>query len=231
MPSGYALVHRSSLREQIARALRDDMVTGRLPAGERFTVRDIAERYGVSATPVREALVELAALQLVEIVHHRGFQVRQQTWEDFDEILDARRVLTEGMLASLPGRVPDGFPEGELTTVRRRAMDARRAAEAGDVDVMVVCDLRYWWELNRLLSNRRVADFADNLRVLAWMFLVPRVRPFAPLRGHLWGRQMELVEGLQRGDWAAVAEEMRAYHRFAAEGVAPLRERSAPSSS
>ncbi|NEE54452.1 GntR family transcriptional regulator, partial [Streptomyces sp. SID8455] len=52
-PSGG--VTRSTLRQQIADALRDEVLAGRLRPGREFTVKQIAEQYGVSATPVREA--------------------------------------------------------------------------------------------------------------------------------------------------------------------------------
>ncbi|NUU24468.1 MAG: GntR family transcriptional regulator, partial [Streptomycetaceae bacterium] len=68
-------VRRISLREEIAEALSDDLVTGRLAAGASLTVNDTARRFGVSATPVREALIHLAAHGLLIGGHHRGFQV------------------------------------------------------------------------------------------------------------------------------------------------------------
>ena len=56
---GTGSVTRSTLRQQLADALRDEVLAGRLQAGREFTVKEIAEQYGVSATPVREALVDL----------------------------------------------------------------------------------------------------------------------------------------------------------------------------
>lgn len=58
---GNGAVTRSTLRQQIADALRDEVLAGRLQPGQEFTVKEIAEQYGVSATPVREALVDLSA--------------------------------------------------------------------------------------------------------------------------------------------------------------------------
>lgn len=52
--SGSGAVTRSTLRQQIADALRDEVLAGRLQPGQEFTVKEIAEQYGVSATPVRK---------------------------------------------------------------------------------------------------------------------------------------------------------------------------------
>ena len=57
---------RNTLRQQIADALRDEVLAGRLQPGQQFTVKEIAEQYGVSATPVREALVDLSAQGLLD---------------------------------------------------------------------------------------------------------------------------------------------------------------------
>ncbi len=48
---GNGTVTRSTLRQQIADALRDEVLAGRLQPGQEFTVKEIAEQYGVSATP------------------------------------------------------------------------------------------------------------------------------------------------------------------------------------
>ena len=78
-------VTRSTLRQQIADALRDEVLSGRLEQGQEFTVKEIADTYGVSATPVREALVDLAAQGLLEVEQHRGFQVRRFTAADAED--------------------------------------------------------------------------------------------------------------------------------------------------
>lgn len=74
---GHVAVTRSTLRQQIADALRDEVLAGRLQPGQEFTVKEIADQYGVSATPVREALVDLSAQGLLDADQHRGFRVHE----------------------------------------------------------------------------------------------------------------------------------------------------------
>ena len=71
---GTSPVKRSTLRQQIADALCDEVLAGRLPAGRQFTVKEIADQYGVSATPVREALLDLCSQGLLDVEQHRGFR-------------------------------------------------------------------------------------------------------------------------------------------------------------
>ncbi|MFF1793686.1 GntR family transcriptional regulator, partial [Kitasatospora sp. NPDC058263] len=161
------VIQRNSLREQIAGALREEMMAGRLAAGRNFTVKEIAELYGVSATPAREALVDLGAQGLLRAEHHRGFTVPEFGWADFLEIFESRVLLTDSCFRQLAVRpaTPDA---ARLPSLRRRADAAVGAVRAGNLDVMVGCDRRFWQEVAGLLGNRRIGDYLDWLRVQSW---------------------------------------------------------------
>ncbi|WP_037727411.1 GntR family transcriptional regulator, partial [Streptomyces scabiei] len=98
---GNGAVTRSTLRQQLADALRDEVLAGRLKPGQEFTVKEIAEQYGVSATPVREALVDLSAQGLLDAVQHRGFEVHAYSVSDYRNMVEARILVTEGMFRRL----------------------------------------------------------------------------------------------------------------------------------
>src|SRR5262245_9692646 len=149
----HSTVKRSSLRQQIADALRDEVLTGRLPAGRHFTVKEIAELYGVSATPVREALVDLAAQGLLDIEHHRGFRVRRFTHDDFLSLIDARVIVLDNTFRRINADGIDNCPQGALTSLRRRADAAASAARGGRLDIFIGYDLRFWRELAALAGN------------------------------------------------------------------------------
>ncbi|MFE6868906.1 GntR family transcriptional regulator [Kitasatospora sp. NPDC057692] len=193
------VIQRNSLREQIAGALREEMMAGRLAAGRNFTVKEIAELYGVSATPAREALVDLSAQGLLRAEHHRGFTVPEFGWDDFREIFETRVLITDSYyrrLAVDPGR-PD---ESRLASLRRRADAAARAARAGNLDVMVGCDRRFWQEVGGLMGNRRMADYLDWLRVQSWMFAARYLRSMPQLGGVCWDGHLDLVEAVEARD-------------------------------
>jgi DNA-binding GntR family transcriptional regulator len=201
------VIQRSTLRAQIADALRDEVLAGRLPAGQGFTVKEIAEQYGVSATPVREALVDLSAQGLLDVEQHRGFRVHVFTPADYRAMVEARALVAEGVFRRPPGlSLPAHAPGGErLASVRRRAEAAERAALAGDLDVLIGYDLRFWRELGDLVGNPYIAEFLDRLRVQCWVFAVPHLREQPGLRGSLWADYRELVAAVERGDDAAAA--------------------------
>jgi DNA-binding GntR family transcriptional regulator len=82
-----------TIPEQIAAALRQDIVTGRLAAGMRLRQVEIAQRFGVSTTPVREAFALLQSDGLVRIDTHRGVTVFLPTMPDLIEHYEIRRAL------------------------------------------------------------------------------------------------------------------------------------------
>src|SRR3954469_11692311 len=141
--SSNGAVTRSTLRQQIADALRDEVLAGRLQPGQEFTVKEIAEQYGVSATPVREALVDLSAQGLLDADQHRGFRVHEYTVEDFRGMIEARSLVTDGMFQALDGGHQGYGEQGDPRTaaavagVRRRGEEARRAADAGDLTILI----------------------------------------------------------------------------------------------
>lgn len=224
------MIRRSTLRAQIAVALRDEILAGRLATGRDFTVKEIAEQFGVSATPVREALVDLAAQGLLEVEQHRGFRVHEFTMADYREMVEARTIVFDGIFrraaaANAGGDGPRMPDPALIASVRRRAEAAERAARAGDLDVLIGYDLRYWRELSGMIANRYVADFLDRVRVQCWAFAMPFLRREDELSGRLWAGHRELVATIERRDLAAAERLVAAYN---AHSLALVRELSGP---
>lgn len=217
--SGNGAVTRSTLRQQIADALRDEVLAGRLQPGQEFTVKEIAEQYGVSATPVREALVDLSAQGLLEADQHRGFRVHEYSLADYRGIIEARSLVIDGMFHALDGG-HQGFvhdPDNSrvlaaLAGVRRRGEEAQRAALAGDIIVLIGYDLRFWRELSAVFGNSYLADFLHRLRVQSWVCAVQHLRRLTDLRGQLWAEHTELVDALVHRDTTAAREIVAAYN-------------------
>jgi len=224
--SGNGAVTRSTLRQQITDALRDEVLAGRLQPGQEFTVKEIADQYGVSATPVREALVDLSAQGLLEADQHRGFRVHEYSLADFQGMIEARGLVTDGMFHGLASGLADGtrgarglFVRADdpraaaaLAGVRRRGEEARRAATAGELNILIGYDLRFWRELGALFGNPYLTDFLHRLRVQSWVCAVQHLRRLSDLRGHLWAGHTEVVDALSRRDLAEAHGILDAYN-------------------
>ena len=133
-------IARESVEGRVAQALRELIVSGRLPEGTPLVQRDLAQRLGVSQTPVRLGLTELQRAGLVEVGETGRATVSRLTREDFEEIYAARLGL-EGLAARV-GAAAVG--PAELARMRTLLTELERLAGEQDVDGY----LRVRWEFH-----------------------------------------------------------------------------------
>ena len=79
-------LNKSTLSEQIYQILRNDILTQKIPCGEKLTLKLLQERFQVSSTPIREALTRLTQDQLVSYYSNVGVRVISFTADDLREI-------------------------------------------------------------------------------------------------------------------------------------------------
>lgn len=153
-------IERASLREQVRSLLRAQIITGQLEPGKLYAVADFAKALGVSATPVREALGDLAQLGLVEIVRNRGFVVPPLTDHDLDEIFQVRLMLEVGAVSKIAGKLS----EAELADCGDAVHRCRQSAELGDLAGFLEADRDFHLRLLGTLGNQRLVEIVDRLR-------------------------------------------------------------------
>jgi len=118
-------------RTQVLRdALEDDIVRGLLKPGERLDEGGLTQRFGVSRTPIREALQQLAAIGLVEMIPKRGAFVARVGLPQLVEMFEVMAEL-EGMCARLAAR---RITQPETEALRQALEACQQAAEHGDSD-------------------------------------------------------------------------------------------------
>ncbi|MGW1721968.1 GntR family transcriptional regulator [Streptomyces sp. NPDC002306] len=100
------VVQRSSVRGQIVDALRTALATGELAPGEVYSAPALGERFGVSATPVREAMQQLALEGAVEVVPNRGFRVIRRDPRELAELAEIRGLIEVPVMLRLARAVP-----------------------------------------------------------------------------------------------------------------------------
>ncbi|MGD8913135.1 MAG: GntR family transcriptional regulator [Candidatus Thiodiazotropha sp.] len=130
------------LTDQVVLRMREMILRGELPGGQRVAEIPIAKQLGVSRTPIREALMLLAQEGLLEMAGRRGFRVVEFGAKEIEDAIDLRGIL-EGTAARL---VAEAGPDNELL----RTLDSCLVEGAGIVnksDYGVDDDVR-WAELN-----------------------------------------------------------------------------------
>ena len=129
-------------------AVRELILRGDFPAGARLGEVELAERLGVSRTPVREALGRLAAEGLVEIVPNRGARVASWTVAELEDVFDLRTALEPRLTALAVPRATDA-DIAALDELARAMLDVGTPGPDQDLDAIV--------PLNREFHGRLVA--------------------------------------------------------------------------
>jgi DNA-binding GntR family transcriptional regulator len=176
-----------SLREQIYENLRERIHTGQLTFEDRLVDVDIANEFGVSRMPVREALMQLVHDGMIESTS-RGFILRRYSNQEIEEIFEIRRLLEPAAAAIAAKKMTDGA----LEAMDRAIHAGIKASNADDFTAFVVANAAF----------RR-----------AWMGQVPNSQLVAALARYIDHVQIiRLVTLSQRAVREDVLERLRAIH-------------------
>jgi DNA-binding GntR family transcriptional regulator len=149
-----------SLREQVIAAVRAAMVLGEIEPGRVYSAPSLARSLGVSATPVREAMLELVEEGLVEAVRNKGFRIVELTDSDLDEILELRLLLEVPSVGQVAGSL-DAAATAELEA---QLLEMEESSQAGDLTRYLQADRRFHLTLLEQLDNGRLVAIVDRLR-------------------------------------------------------------------
>jgi len=124
---------RGLRRQAIVRSLLTDVFQGRLHAGQRLITQELAERFGLSHTPIREALIELAGIGIIDLLPNRGAVVRRVTGRDVREMYQVRCILECAATRRACGRINVADLRALADDLRRIMAAASTSAVAGRV--------------------------------------------------------------------------------------------------
>ncbi|WP_225838008.1 GntR family transcriptional regulator [Streptomyces sp. NK08204] len=157
---------QTHLRDQVATALRAALIAGELRPGVIYSAPTLAAELGVSATPVREAMLDLAREGLVEAVRNKGFRITEMTDQDLDEFTEIRTLIEVPTV----GRVAATASVEQLETLRPLAQEIVTAAQEHDVLKYLEADHRFHLELLALAGNRHLVEVVADLRKRSRLF-------------------------------------------------------------
>jgi DNA-binding GntR family transcriptional regulator len=204
-------------RQAIAASLVREVVQGELRPGQHLVTQALARRFGVSHTPIREALIALAGIGLVDLEPNRGAVVRRVTPKDVREVCHVRRVLECEAVRTACGRIDLAALEGLRDELRRllavdspgghRFVEEARALDTRLHDLIAAsCGNAFLArELGRLMTLFRA------FRDAAWDYVEARHdyrRLAAEAHEHL-----AIVEALLAGDRAGAGRTMARHIR------------------
>jgi DNA-binding GntR family transcriptional regulator len=201
-----SVLTESSLTSRVTETLREAILSGELEPDSLHAVQAVASQIGVSRTPVREALIHLAAQGLVRFEANRGFVVLGSTSQDLQEIFRLRLLL----------EVPSLYATIErLTSAGAAALEAdldrmRVACNAGDAHTLLVADRNFHKTIMVLSGNSRLAEFVDSLRDFV---LTRRVSTVGHSRSgeEILSPHLELMRAIRQGDTATATSLMQSH--------------------
>jgi DNA-binding GntR family transcriptional regulator len=206
MERARSTVGKITRAEELRLQLADEIVRGALRPGAPLDETDIARRFNVSRTPVREALRQLAASGLVEARAHRGAVVAQPSIDRLSGMFEAMAEL-EAMCAGLAAE--------RMTPIERHRLEAvheelRLLSYAGNPDRFHDVNERFHNTIYAGSQNAYIAEMTLATRV--------RVQPFRRAQFRNLGRLAKshaehdrVVVAIMRGDKAGAAAAMRAH--------------------
>ncbi len=192
------------LRDQAANALRAAMTGGELQAGTVYSAPALAAELGVSATPVREAMLALAREGMVEPVRNKGFRITELSDRDLDEYSEIRELIEVPTI----GRVTRTVSVEDLESMRPVAQEIVAAAGRHDVIGFLEADRRLHLQLVGLAGNARLVEVVGDLRKRARLFGLARLDRNGGLIASA-EEHLELLDLMIAGDGPGAQECMR----------------------
>jgi len=155
------MIGRVVLREQVKQAILERILRGEYAPGDRLIETRIADEFGISQAPVREALRDLELLRFVESEAFRGARVRTVTPEELLEIYPVRAALEEVAARAAASRLTDE----DLDALDRQIVEMSAAAEHGDVHEQAEHDAAFHRIIVEGSGNSILVDVWRSLRV------------------------------------------------------------------
>ncbi|MBZ8119373.1 GntR family transcriptional regulator [Roseovarius sp. LXJ103] len=192
--------------DSIAAALEEMILSGGAAQGDRLDEHSLAERFGVSRTPIREALQKLARTGLVEHIPHRGVFVHQPGPVELMEMFEVMAELeaAAGRLAAL--RISDAA----LSKLHAANIACQAAIDAQDTDA--------YYTSNETFHRMIYAQSGNSFLEAETLRLFKRLRPFRRLQLRLRGRMAQsmaeheaILAALEAGRPTAAADALRAH--------------------
>lgn len=159
VPIPRPVVQRASVRGQILDALRTALMAGELRPGEVYSAPALGERFGVSATPVREAMQQLALEGAVEVVPNRGFRVVERGARELAELAEVRALIEIPVMERLARTVS----VERWAELRPLAEATVRAASSGCRATYAESDRAFHRGVLALSGNEQLVQIAEDL--------------------------------------------------------------------
>ena len=183
------------LRDVVFYTLRRAILTGQLKPGERLMEVHLAEKLGVSRTPIREAIRKLELEGLVTIIPRRGAEVAEITEKSLNDVLEVRRAL-DALGAELACERITGE---EIRELKKACEDFEKAAAGNDADAIAKADVAFHDIIIRAAGNQRLEQLVNNLAEQMYRYRFVYIKE-EEQRGVLLAEHREICDSIAARD-------------------------------
>ncbi|MEW9613339.1 GntR family transcriptional regulator [Shinella sp. S4-D37] len=199
--------NESNLREQVFRHVQSEIVSGYARPGTMYSVPSLAENFGISTTPVREALLELTREGFLEPHRNRGFRVTMPSVAEARNIFEMREVLEVHAARILANK-----PVRDLSSLLPIADEVAAAARDRNFRAHLAADQEFHHRLLGMAGNPILTQTVMSLRKRARFFGDVSAEGIARQRASA-REHYQIIDLITAGDADGVSELLRAHIR------------------
>lgn len=198
--SGVPIVLGASLHDGIYAAIRHALITGELLPGQTFSMRALADQFGTSLIPVRDALKRLVAEHGLVLLPNRTVCVSLVTRAHFQELLQVRLSLEPG----LARRATELVTDDALAAITRANDEMQAALDRGDVKTYLGSNYNFHFQLYTAARSTVTLPIVSSL----WMQVGPFLNALFKTRGtqNAKDNHAEVLKCMRRRDAMGAAE-------------------------
>jgi DNA-binding GntR family transcriptional regulator len=164
-------VGTSSFREKVTKELRAAVISGRMSPGKIYSAPALAQEFGVSPTPVREAMVDLVSEGLVETVRNKGYRVTEMSDKELDDVTDLRLLIEP----AASRRAISAATAEDVAALRELADRIVDGSRRGDLIQYIDADSDFHLTLLALSGNARIVRTVAELRAHTRLYGLARL--------------------------------------------------------
>ena len=189
------------LRDVVFNTLRQAILRGELKPGERLMEIQLANKLGVSRTPIREAIRKLELEGLVLMIPRRGAEVAEITEKSLRDVLEVRGALEELAVKLACQKITDE----QIAELRAAEKEFEQALNSGDVTVYAEADVKFHDVIYHATDNQRLIQLLFNLREQMYRYRVEYLKR-EEAHGTLLVEHKKIIETIANRDMDAAVD-------------------------
>lgn len=191
------------LRDVVFQTLRQAILKGELEPGERLMEIHLAQKLGVSRTPVREAIRKLELEGLVIMIPRKGAIVADITLSDLEDVLEVRLALEELAVR----QAARNYTPEQMERLKQASDHFRRILDGADVIAYAETDESFHAIIYEMTGNKKLVQILNNLREQMYRYRMEYLKD-KKYHEQLVGEHEEVVKALEARDEARAVEVM-----------------------